>query len=327
MTDRRLFEPGELAHLNACADWLGRPRHGYVVDELRGRRDLRRLKRRGREVPIDAVPEPIDATEPILDVVMRQERAERLHAAVDCLRDRQKQAIRLRLDGASVADSAKRMGCSVDNVDGLLRKARRCLCWMLAGVAACAAPPQVLDDLTKRAVTEETRPAAVLRAMSEASYAVGQPASVHVRHMPDLADVDGGLPVVMIPDRLPVAGRTFQLVWASRAVPDVRGKRPSPSCALVATLTQPGPPAYIPGARGAMLQVRPDFVFVPQRVEQASVAGPAFQQTADGIVLLRFDVPPSFDGITAWCQLLLADDRVPAGCVSTPMIELHFGSK
>jgi RNA polymerase sigma factor (sigma-70 family) len=324
--DRQLFEPGELAHLSACADWLGRPRHGYIVDELRRRRDLRRLKRRGSEVSLDAVPEPVDGVEGVPEQAMRREKIEMVRSAVTRLGDRQKQAIELRLAGESVADSAQKMSCTIWNVDLLLRHARRKLGLMLLTLSACAAPPQVLDELTEQAITEQGRPAAALRAMSEASYAPQQRASVHIRHMPSLADVRGGLPIVLPPKHLPVAGREFELIWLTRPAPDIEGKRPGLSCALLLSLTEPGQPRLIPGASGAMLQVPPHYIFVPQQVEKASATGAAFQGSEDGIIVLRLTLPSSLAGVSAWCQLLVADSRVPAGCVSTPTVELHIGS-
>lgn len=79
-----------------------------------------------------------------------------------------------------------------------------------------------------------------------------------------------------------------------------------------------------------MLQVPPDYVLLPTRVEDIDPStrpGVPFEfvQDAEGVVMLRVTWPEVLVGMTVWCQLLVADDRVPAGCVSTPMLEIHVG--
>ena len=204
-----------------------------------------------------------------------------------------------------------------------------CLIFWL-GVASCAMPQaNAWQDLTSKAVTgADLTPMMAVRAMTEASHQPEQYATAHVRRMPKLAGVKGGLPIAMNPETRPLAGREFRLRWLTRPV----APRPDLASALLLTLAPPSEPQPIPGGRGAMLQVPPDYVLVPERIEDMqawSRPGAPFEfvQDAQGQVMLRLLIPSNFAGISIWCQLLVADSRVPAGCVSTPMIELHVGSQ
>ena len=84
-----------------------------------------------------------------------------------------------------------------------------------------------------------------------------------------------------------------------------------------------------------MMQVPPDYVLVPDRILEPHNISPTnrpgvpfeFVQDEYGKMMLRLTVPYNINGLQVWCQLLVADYRVPAGCVSTPMIELNIGSK
>lgn len=232
--------------------------------------------------------------------------------------------------------------------------------------AACEVPPPtptLLDTLASKAITRENvTPQIGLRAMSEASYLPDQFATAHVRPMPQLPEVDGGLPIVMTPTTRPITGQEFILRWLTRPVasypegvedsfdPALRvppnywtlpsietyhpALRPDLPCALLITLDKPGEPQPIPGGEGAMLQVPPDYVLVPERILEPNRIAPhnrpgvpfEFVQDEYGKIMLRLTIPTNFNGINVWCQLLVADYRVPSGCVSTSMIELHVGS-
>ena len=84
-----------------------------------------------------------------------------------------------------------------------------------------------------------------------------------------------------------------------------------------------------------MLQVPPDYVLVPQRILEPGRIAPhnrpgvpfEFVQDEYGKVMLRLTIPYNINGLRVWCQLVVADTRVPAGCVSTPMVEINIGSK
>jgi hypothetical protein len=241
-----------------------------------------------------------------------------------------------------------------------------CLCFWVT-VAACVLPeqvPQVLPELSKQALTREDFNLSLLaRANREASYLPDQFASVHVHDMPELADVEGGLPILLPPATRPLTGQEFMLRWVTRAVavypegvpesydpanripPDWwtiptletyhPALRPDLPCALLITLEQPSPPASIPGAAGAMMQVPPDYILVPDRILEPHKIAPhnrpgvpfEFVQDEYGKIMLRLTIPFNINGLRVWCQLLVADYRVPAGCVSTPMVELNIGSR
>lgn len=190
--------------------------------------------------------------------------------------------------------------------------------------------PTVFDDLTSAAVhQEDVSPLLALRFMKAAQDQPSQPATVHVRHMPELASVKGGLPIVGKPTTRPIPGEPFVLHWMTRAVPP----RPNLSTALLISLDEPEAAQPIPGARGSMLQVPPDFVLIPDRVgsfddDNGGLAGPfRFVQDSHGAVVLQMTWPSQLAGITVWCQLLVEDNRVAAGCVSTPMVVVRVGSQ
>lgn len=238
---------------------------------------------------------------------------------------------------------------------------------LLGLFAACSFPepvPQPLKAIRAQALTrEDFNLELVGRANREASYLPDQFASVHVRHMPELADVEGGLPVVVTPETRPLTNQEFILRWLTRAVatypegvedsfdpakrippnywtlPSIEthhpALRPDRACALLLTLNEPGPAQPIPGGEGAMLQVPPDYILVPERILEPHRIAPhnrpgvpfEFVQDEYGKMMLRLTIPYNINGLRVWCQLLVEDRRVPAGCVSTPMIEINIGSR
>lgn len=239
--------------------------------------------------------------------------------------------------------------------------------WFWVTVAACVLPdqvPQPLESIRAMALTrEDFNLELVGRANREASYLPDQFATVNVHHMPELADVDGGLPILLPSKTRPLTGQEFMLRWVTRAVatypegvedsydpakrippyywtiPSIETShpalRPDLPCALLLSLSPPGPPQPIPGGAGAMMQVPPDYVLVPDRILEPHNISPTnrpgvpfeFVQDEYGKIMLRLTIPYNINGLQVWCQLLVADYRVPAGCVSTPMIELKIGSK
>ena len=222
-------------------------------------------------------------------------------------------------------------------------------------------PPQPLQEARAAALTrEDFNLELVGRANREASYLPGQFATVNVYPMPSLADVEGGLPILQRPASRPIIGQEFILSWLTRAVatypegvpdsydpakrvppghwtlPSIETHRPAlrpdRMCALLISLEKPGPPQPIPGAAGAMLQVPPRYVLMPDRIDNIEPwnrPGVPFEFVQDGYgqIMLRLQVPNNINGLRVWCQLLVEDRRVPAGCVSTPMIELHIGAQ
>jgi len=234
-------------------------------------------------------------------------------------------------------------------------------------VVGCRLPepvPQPLEMIQAKALTREDFNLELMgRANREASYLPDQFATVNIHNMPELADVDGGLPVLLPPQTRPLTGQEFMLRWVTRAVaqypegvedsydpakrvppnywtiPSIEtyhpALRPDLPCALMLSLERPGPPQPIPNALGAMMQVPPDYVLVPERILEPNRIAPQnrpgvpfeFVQDEYGKILLRLTIPSNINGLQVWCQLLVADYRVPAGCVSTPMVEINIGSR
>lgn len=189
--------------------------------------------------------------------------------------------------------------------------------------------PNVMAQLRRDAITPaEMTPLLGVKMLPEVRFSAEPFGSAHVHHMPKLADVSGGLPIMQQPQSRPVAGRTWRAAWLTSYVEP----RPDRQTALLVSLRPPGDPQPILGAGGAMMQVPPDYVLVPARVTDADLGDRPvvpfeFVQNERGQVLLRIIWPDMLRGATIWCQLLVADDRVPAGCVSTPMLEIHVGAR
>ena len=189
--------------------------------------------------------------------------------------------------------------------------------------------PNVMAQLERDAITpEEMTPLLGVKMLPEVQFTTARFASVHVHYMPQLADVGGGLPILQRPEMRPVAGKAWQMVWLTNYVEP----RPDRQTALLVSLRPPGEPQPIYGAAGAMMQVPPDYVLVPTRVPETDLGERPmvpfeFVQNPSGQIMLRIIWPHMLEGATVWCQLLVADDRVPAGCVSTPMLEIHVGAR
>lgn len=187
--------------------------------------------------------------------------------------------------------------------------------------------PNVMMQLKRDAITpEQMTPLLGVSMLPEVEFTTGRFGSVHVHHMPEVADLDGGLPIMQRPIVRPIVNRPWTMAWVTNYVEP----RPDVQTALLVSLKPPGDPQPIYGSNGSMLQVPPNYVLVPKRVEDEELGDRPpvpfeFVQNQQGVVMLRVRWPEVLVGMTVWCQLLVADDRVPAGCVSTPMLEIHVG--
>lgn len=214
------------------------------------------------------------------------------------------------------------------------------LAWV--SIVGCAVselepPTPLLERVRADAITQENAtPMLAARVMVDAEMSPTRPASVHVRHATELPAVDSGLPILCPPRRLPVVGTAWSCNWLTQAVPTypegIAGGalRPDLPTALLVTLKEPTEPQAIPGGSGGVLQVPPDYVLVPERVRQLEDRPDRvldFVQDDRGQVRLTVRWPAELAGLSLWCQLLVADNRVPAGCVPTPMLEIHVGRK
>lgn len=181
--------------------------------------------------------------------------------------------------------------------------------------SACSTTPSYFDTLTQTPtntfLSDQPLHAAMLDAQPD------RYASAIVRYPTSLANVEGGLPIVVPPTSRPIGDKPFTLGWTTRptAPPDF----PSARVALLATLKPPPPAQPIPGGRGGMLQVPPDYVFMPDQVPWLFRDGGR----------VRFDMTflRQLAGLRVWVQLIVEDHRTPAGVTVAPMVELTVGTK
>lgn len=167
-----------------------------------------------------------------------------------------------------------------------------------------------------------TLPALLLEAPSPPKPPIAQ---IRLRWPTSFADVEGGLPGVFDWQHRPVVGTRTGIKWTTNWAPP----RPNVNTALLVTLREPPQAQPIPGGRGGMLQVPPDIVLTPRRpreVESDGMLAVQFDQDEDGVIALWVNWPRAWLGLRVWCQLLVEDARVPAGCVPTPMIEMVIGT-
>jgi RNA polymerase sigma-70 factor (ECF subfamily) len=93
-----------------------------------------RLRRVGRGVALDVVPEPEDEARGPLDKMQAEARADALQTALDGLPDRQRQAVVLRhIEGMANPEIAEIMEISVDAVESLTARGKRALSAALEG--------------------------------------------------------------------------------------------------------------------------------------------------------------------------------------------------
>lgn len=106
--------------------WLYRVTANLATDRIR--------RRKGRDLALDAVPEPLDDAPRAEDRMQDAARADALQAALAVLPDRQKQAIVLRhIEGLANPDIAEIMSIGVEAVESLLARGKRGLAAALEG--------------------------------------------------------------------------------------------------------------------------------------------------------------------------------------------------
>ena len=93
-----------------------------------------RLRRRKRNVPLDDVAEPFDATPSVAEALQHQARMTALSRALAELPERQAQAVALRhLEGLGNPEIAQIMDISTEAVESLTARGKRALAAILAG--------------------------------------------------------------------------------------------------------------------------------------------------------------------------------------------------
>ena len=188
------------------------------------------------------------------------------------------------------------------------------MCWMVFGCVACGTTKTFLDDVAEQASTDnpfqQTHAAMLDGAEEQVVYS-----RATITHTNQLADVLGGLPIVVPPDTRPMVGVPFTVGWTTRPTASFPNRR----TALVVSLRPPPEPALIPGGGGGTLMLHPDFVFEPNKV-------PWLTQY-DGEVRLDFTFAQGLLGLRIWMQLLVDDDRVPGRAIGTPLLVLTVGNR
>jgi len=199
--------------------------------------------------------------------------------------------------------------------------------WIVIAIAACsmwpesapapeppAPAPSYFEQLAAKA-SADFPPLVALRASLVAPLRP-RPAAI-IRYPDSIANVPGGLPIVVPPRAGPVAGQPFRLGWTTRPTASF----PYARTVLLATTTKPtAKPAAIPGGAGAVLQVPPDYVLV-------TGSAPWLTSHEDGHVELGITFVPALAGLRLWVQLVVEDARTPAGVTVAPMVELVVGAQ
>jgi hypothetical protein len=175
-------------------------------------------------------------------------------------------------------------------------------------LTACTTP-STFDEWTRNASRGDLLPA---RAVTLEGSTPNVVAHVTIRHMPHLADVAGGLPIVVPPER-PIAGKPWTLAFTTRPTAPF----PSAPVALFVSFRPPSAAKPIPNARGGMLQVPPDLVFKPGQVDWLTQEG--------GTVRLDITFQPAHIGTRIWCQLVVKDEV--AGVLTSPVVAMTVGSR
>lgn len=126
-----LLEPGEIQHLERVAEWLGRPAWGVIVDEVRRQHGKRLINGKHRINKTRLLGDDsswlVSANAGPVDQAMRAEDIRMMLQAIDELPMRQRRVVKMRLEGLTIPDIARRLGCSAHTVDFHMRKARKLL--------------------------------------------------------------------------------------------------------------------------------------------------------------------------------------------------------
>jgi hypothetical protein len=169
-------------------------------------------------------------------------------------------------------------------------------------LTACqTAPPR--DDLDQilSAAAELAQPAVV---------DIWGKAKIH--YPPSLAEIPGGLPMVVPPQR-PIVG----VPWACGFTTRPTAPFVSDGAALLMTFAPPPSPQIIPNGAGGMLMV-PITTLVRPRPGTALTMD-------DGTLELRYTFPASLAGLRVWMQMIVKDPR--SGVTVSPMLEILVGTK
>ena len=184
----------------------------------------------------------------------------------------------------------------------------RSLAILLVTFSSCAGEPsssQGIDTLGKAALLPDSP-------------------SVHwaqakIVYPPQIANVEGGLPLLVPPATRPIVGRQFIAVFTTRPT----GPFMDHQTALLVSRERVEP-AELAGANGAMLMVKPDLVFTPNR-DRAFLNG--FLTQEDGKVAVNITFAPGQEGATFYAQLLVRDPRTPLQLTVSPMLKLVVGNR
>jgi RNA polymerase sigma-70 factor (ECF subfamily) len=107
--------------------WLYRVVTNLCTDRLRSRK-------RGRAVGLDDAPDVADGARSVEATMVENDRIAALHAALDTLPDRQRQAVVLRhIEGLSNPEIAEVMDIGVEAVESLTARGKRALATAMAG--------------------------------------------------------------------------------------------------------------------------------------------------------------------------------------------------
>ena len=132
-----------------------------------------------------------------------------------------------------------------------------------------------------------------------------------VTHAPSVANIPGGLPMVIVGER-PIINKPWRVGWTTRP----SGPFIDQEVALLVTMEPPPEPELIPNGRGGMLMVPLNHVVQPR-------PGSMFTQTG-GHAELNVTFPPHLAGLRLWIQLIMKDPR--PGVLVSPLLVVVVGN-
>jgi len=187
-----------------------------------------------------------------------------------------------------------------------------CACWLVTSCCMSAPTPSPFDMLAKshQPFLDMIPVPPQAATLEDAAQPVVHGMAI-VRHARQLANVPGGLPLIVIKNR-PVAGIPWRVGFTTRPTDPVNAE-----VALLVTFTPPPEPAPIPNGRGGMLMV-------PLKQSIRPAPNSVLTQYR-GDIEANITFRPEHVGVEMWAQMIVRDPR--SGVTVSPMLHIRVGNR